>query len=59
MERTQTLQRVSDEIEQIKEQIDEQGQRNSDGGELFCGSFLCIMIVVRVDLCRDLSIFSA
>uniref|UniRef100_A0A915CE95 Intraflagellar transport protein 57 homolog n=1 Tax=Parascaris univalens TaxID=6257 RepID=A0A915CE95_PARUN len=34
MERTQTLQRVSDEIEQIKEQIDEQGQRNSDGAPM-------------------------
>uniref|UniRef100_A0A9J2PB62 Intraflagellar transport protein 57 homolog n=1 Tax=Ascaris lumbricoides TaxID=6252 RepID=A0A9J2PB62_ASCLU len=42
MERTQTLQRVSDEIEQIKEQIDEQGQRNSDGGELFCAPMVRI-----------------
>ncbi|KHN73240.1 Intraflagellar transport protein che-13 [Toxocara canis] len=33
-ERTQTLQRISDEIEQIKEQIDEQGQRNSDGAPM-------------------------
>ena len=32
-ERTETLQRISEDIDQLKQQIEEQGAKTSDGGQ--------------------------